>query len=169
MKSTTKAMLFVTMLLLAGFTVLKDELKTQEVNSKSGLSDMTEEEIRVEFNSLEKKSVIQFVEKGKMTASWYGPKFHGRQTANGEKYDQMAFTAAHRSMKFGTLLKLTNPKNNKTVIVRVNDRGPFKTGRELDLSKGAAMALGMVSKGVQKLQVEEVTLSNEALPLVALN
>lgn len=168
MKSTTKALLFVTMMLLAGFTVLKEEMKTEAASSKSGLSDMTEEEIKVEFNTLEKKSAIQFVEKGSMTASWYGPKFHGKRTASGEKYDQMGFTAAHRSYKFGTLLKLTNIKNNRTVIVRVNDRGPFRSGRQLDLSKGAATELGMMNRGVVKLDVEEVTLSNETLPLIAL-
>ncbi|MGE5365146.1 MAG: septal ring lytic transglycosylase RlpA family protein [Bacteroidota bacterium] len=168
MKSTTKALLFVTMMLLAGFTVLKEEMKTETASSKSGLSDMTEEEIKVEFNTLEKKSAIQFVEKGSMTASWYGPKFHGKRTASGEKYDQMGFTAAHRSYKFGTLLKLTNTKNNRTVIVRVNDRGPFRSGRQLDLSKGAATELGMMNRGVVKLDVEEVTLSNETLPLIAL-
>lgn len=170
MKSATKALLSFTMLLLVGFTLLSEEGKMQGSEAQnSGLSDMTENEVNVNFTSLEQKSVIQFIERGKMTASWYGPRFHGRQTANGETYDQMAFTAAHKSLKFGTLLKLTNPKNNKTVIVRINDRGPYKGGRELDLSRGAAQALGMINNGVIKLRVEEVTLADDALPLVAIN
>ena len=81
-----------------------------------------------------------------MKASWYGPKFHGKFTANGEVYDQMALTAAHKYLSFGTLLKITNPKNGKSVIVRINDRGPYIEGRELDLSKGAAIELGILGK-----------------------
>ncbi|HEX2960986.1 MAG TPA: septal ring lytic transglycosylase RlpA family protein [Ignavibacteriales bacterium] len=104
-----------------------------------------------------------------MTASWYGPKFHGKLTANGEIYNQMAFTAAHKSFKFGTLLKLTNPKNSKSVIVRINDRGPYIGGRQLDLSKGAALALGIIRPGVLKLKVEEIALADENKPLLALN
>ena len=95
--------------------------------------------------------------------------FHGKLTANGEIYDQMAFTAAHKTLRFGTLLKLTNPRNHKTVIVRINDRGPYFGKRELDLSKGAALALGVLKRGVLKLKVEEVTLADDERPLVALN
>jgi rare lipoprotein A len=104
-----------------------------------------------------------------MRASWYGPRFHGRLTANGEIYDQMAFTAAHKKMKFGTLLRITNPKNNKSVVVRINDRGPYIPGRQLDLSKAAAMEIDMIKKGVAKLQVEEITLKGMNLPVVTLN
>ena len=70
-------------------------------------------------------------------ASWYGPGFHGRTTANGEKYNMHALTAAHKSLSFGTKVKVTNLKNKKSVIVRINDRGPFKPGRVIDLSKAA--------------------------------
>ena len=78
--------------------------------------------------SLKNKVKIDITELGTMNASWYGPRFHGRLTANGEIYDQMAYTAAHKSLHFGTLLKLTNEKNNKSVIVRINDRGPYIPG-----------------------------------------
>lgn len=104
-------------------------------------------------------TLVNYEEMGTMKASWYGPGFHGRKTANGEIYDQMAFTAAHKSLKFGTLLKVTNPKNGKSVIIRINDRGPYIAGRDLDLSKAAALEIGMVKKGVARLKVEEVTIN----------
>ncbi|MBT8378391.1 MAG: septal ring lytic transglycosylase RlpA family protein [Ignavibacteria bacterium] len=104
-----------------------------------------------------------------MRASWYGPKFHGRITANGEVYDQMAFTAAHKSLKFGTLLKLTNKKNDKSVIVRINDRGPYIPGRQLDVSKAVAIELGMMHNGVARLQVEEIKLGSDSKPNVLVN
>lgn len=76
-------------------------------------------------------------------ASWYGKKFHGRKTANGEFYNMNDYTAAHRSYPFGTILRITNLDNGKEVIVRVNDRGPFKRGRKLDLSYAAAQEIGL--------------------------
>jgi rare lipoprotein A len=71
----------------------------------------------------------------------------------------MSFTAAHKSLKFGTLLKITNPRNSKSVVIRINDRGPYIHGRDLDLSKAAALELGMVRKGVAKLKVEEIKIA----------
>ena len=76
-------------------------------------------------------------------ASWYGGYFHGRTTANGEKYDQWAMTAAHKTLPFGTRVKVTNTRNGDSVIVRINDRGPFIAGRIIDLSKAAANDIGM--------------------------
>jgi rare lipoprotein A len=105
------------------------------------------------------RSLVEFVDKGSMKASWYGPGFHGQKTANGEVYDQNSFTAAHKSLKFGTLLKITNLKNSKSVVVRINDRGPYIHGRDLDLSKAAALELGMVRKGVAKIKVEEIKIA----------
>lgn len=81
-------------------------------------------------------------------ASWYGPYFHGRLTANGEIYDQYALTAAHPSMPLNSYLKITNLNNEKSVIIRLNDRGPYIKPRSLDLSLGAARCLGSVEKGV---------------------
>ncbi len=97
---------------------------------------------------------VDFIKSGIMVASWYGPKFHGKQTANTETYNQLAYTAAHKTLPFGTMLRITNPKNNRSVIVRINDRGPYVAGRDIDLSKGAAKALGMIDKGVIKVKVE---------------
>jgi hypothetical protein len=82
------------------------------------------------------------------TASWYGPGFHGRQTANGERFDQNALTAAHKTLPFGTQLKIRNRLNGKTVVVRINDRGPYIGQRSLDLSKAAAQCLGSEKTGV---------------------
>lgn len=75
------------------------------------------------------------------TASWYGGKFHGRLTASGEKYDKWAMTAAHKTLPFGTMVRVTNTVNNKTAIVRINDRGPFTKGRVIDLSQKANQKL----------------------------
>jgi len=82
------------------------------------------------------------------TASWYGPKFHGRKTANGEIFDENALTAAHKTLPFDTQLKVTNRLNGKSVVVRINDRGPYIGQRSLDLSKAAAHCLGSTVSGV---------------------
>lgn len=89
-------------------------------------------------------------------ASYYGKKFHGRKTANGERFDMNKLTAAHRTYPFGTVLKVTNLRNNKQVTVRVNDRGPYVGGRVIDLSKQAARELGFINSGVTKVKIEVV-------------
>lgn len=114
-------------------------------------------------------SPIETNDLGTMTASWYGPRFHGKTTANGEVYDQMALTAAHKSLPFGSLLQITNIRNGKSVIVRINDRGPYVEGRDLDLSKGTAKALGVLHKGVVRLKVEELKLDSSEIPVATLN
>lgn len=86
-------------------------------------------------------------------ASWYGPGFHGRRTANGEIFNQNALTAAHPSLKFGTKVKVTNLNNGRSVIVRINDRGPYAGGRVIDLSAAAARSLNMVRSGVARVKV----------------
>jgi rare lipoprotein A (peptidoglycan hydrolase) len=87
-------------------------------------------------------------------ASWYGPGFHGNLTANGEIFDQEALTAAHKELPFGTQLRITNVANGRSVVVRVNDRGPYIEGRDVDLSHGAAAAIGGTSMGVIPIQME---------------
>jgi rare lipoprotein A len=89
-------------------------------------------------------------------ASWYGKKFHGYLTANGEKYDMFAMTAAHKSLPLPTYLKVTNLANQKHVIVRVNDRGPFHKGRVVDLSYAAASKLGMLDHGTAQVEIEAI-------------
>ena len=84
---------------------------------------------------------------GSGTASYYGAKFQGRRTASGEKFDMHAMTAAHRTLPFGTLVEVTNPRNGKSVTVRINDRGPFHGNRILDVSRAAATELGLIQRG----------------------
>lgn len=86
-------------------------------------------------------------------ASWYGPGFHGKLTANGEKYNQKAMTAAHKTLPLPTLVKVENLENGKSVVVRVNDRGPYSKGRIIDLTEVAAKRLGMIDKGTAKVRV----------------
>ncbi|MBI5726753.1 MAG: septal ring lytic transglycosylase RlpA family protein [Ignavibacteriales bacterium] len=112
-------------------------------------------------------SVVKYIGMGKMKTSWYGPRFHGRPTSSGERYNQEALTAAHKYFRFGTLLRLTNPETNQQVIVRVNDRGPFWRYRQLDVSRAAARELGIMKKGVAKLMVEQVTLQGVNVPVIA--
>ena len=87
-------------------------------------------------------------------ASWYGPGFHGRRTANGEVFNSNELTAAHRSLPFGTKVRVTNMNNGRSVVVRINDRGPFSGGRIIDLSAGAARSINMINSGVAPVQVE---------------
>ena len=91
-------------------------------------------------------------------ASWYGEEFAGRTTANGEIFDPMQFTAAHRTLPFGTVLDVTNPKTNQTVRVRINDRGPYIGGREIDLSYAAAQQIGLIDPGSGDVGIKIVKL-----------
>lgn len=89
-------------------------------------------------------------------AAVYSDKLHGRPTASGQRYDRSRLTAAHKTLPFGTLVKVTNPKNNKTVTVRINDRGPVQAGRILDLSPAAARSLGMGPKSMAEVTAQVV-------------
>jgi len=89
-------------------------------------------------------------------ASWYGGKHHGGPTASGEKFNQNALTAAHKTLPFNTRIRVTNPANGKSVVVRINDRGPFTGGREIDLSYAAAKQIGILIQGVAKVKIEKL-------------
>jgi rare lipoprotein A len=89
-------------------------------------------------------------------ASWYGPNFHGGRTANGEIFDENALTAAHRTLPLPVNVRITNLENGKSIIVRVNDRGPYAKGRIIDVSKGAAQLLGFLGRGTAKVRVTYV-------------
>tara|TARA_B100000678_G_scaffold52548_1_gene41962 strand:- start:136 stop:720 length:585 start_codon:yes stop_codon:yes gene_type:complete len=80
-------------------------------------------------------------------ASYYAARFHGRRTASGERFDMNAMTAAHKTLPFGTKVRVTNPSTGKSVVVRINDRGPFTRGREIDLSHRAASEIGLIARG----------------------
>jgi 3D (Asp-Asp-Asp) domain-containing protein len=86
-------------------------------------------------------------------ASWYGPRFHGNPTASGETFDMNEMTAAHRTLPLGTRAMVHNLENDRSVVVRINDRGPYIHGRDIDLSYGAARALGMVNPGVARVEI----------------
>ena len=96
-----------------------------------------------------------FEQKGK--ASWYGRMFHGRKTASGEKFNMNAMTAAHRTLPLASWVRVTNKSNHKTVVVKINDRGPYVRGRVIDLSYAAAAVLGMRGAGTQKVKIEGLT------------
>ena len=89
-------------------------------------------------------------------ASYYGKTFHGRKTANGETFDMYALTAAHLQLHFGAKMRVTNLSNGMSVVLRINDRGPFVKGRIIDLSYGAAQKIGLVQSGVAKVKLEFV-------------
>ena len=89
-------------------------------------------------------------------ASWYGPGFQGRHTANGERFDQNALTCAHRRYSFNTKVRVTNLRNGKSVVCRINDRGPYIRGRSIDLSKAAAARIGMISTGTARVRIEVI-------------
>ncbi|MFL0356267.1 septal ring lytic transglycosylase RlpA family protein [Erythrobacter sp. GH1-10] len=93
---------------------------------------------------------------GTGVASYYGRRFHGRRTANGERFDMRGMTAAHKTLPFGTKVRVTNPRNGRSVVVRINDRGPFVRGRTIDVSRAAAEELGMVSRGHARVELDVV-------------
>jgi len=105
------------------------------------------------------------------TASWYGEQFQGKQTASGEPFDMRDFTAAHPSLPLGTFVKVTNLRNGKVVVVRINDRGPVVDGRIIDLSYNAARALGFKELGLQTVRLDLYHPTNVALlePVANLN
>jgi rare lipoprotein A len=99
-------------------------------------------------------------------ASWYGSRHHGKRTASGEIFNQDKFTAAHRTLPWGTRVKVTNLANGKSVEVRINDRGPFSQGRIIDLSRAAARSLGMVEQGITTVRIEWLPDSEKSNELV---
>lgn len=99
------------------------------------------------------QEVIQWKDYEKGKASWYGGRWHGRKTANGERYNQNTLTAAHKKLPFGTKVKVTNLRNGKSVVVRINNRGPYTKGRVIDLSVAAAKEIGIHSRGVGAVEL----------------
>jgi rare lipoprotein A len=87
-------------------------------------------------------------------ASWYGEDFDGKKTANGEEFDSEALTAAHPTLPFGSIVRVVNPRNHKFEVVRINDRGPYQEGREIDVSYRVARKIGLTSSGVSKVRLE---------------
>lgn len=166
MKSLTKVLVISVMILLVGFTIVTNEANTESLPaSKTLVTSVNNDDNSVNTPT----SIVNYIDKGDMVASWYGPRFCGKTTANGEIFNQMAYTAASKSLRFGTLLKVTNLRNNKSVIVRINDRGPYISGRQLDLSKAAAQALSMQRRGVVMVKVQQLSLKGVNFPVITLN
>ncbi len=130
----------------SGFTRTDEEMAEEKAAKGEEKTEQAEEK--------EEAPLYEFDQQG--LASWYGPGFHGRKTANGEKFNQNAMTAAHRKYPMGTILEVTNLENGKTVTVRVNDRGPYSGKRIIDLSKAAAKELDMLHDGVGEVGIREV-------------
>ncbi|KAA0915729.1 septal ring lytic transglycosylase RlpA family protein [Psychrobacter sp. ANT_WB68] len=114
-----------------------------------------DEDVLERLTAVASNSVSKFKQTG--LASWYGRQFHGRKTASGETFDMNGLTAAHRSLPLNCYVKVTNNNNGKSVVVKVNDRGPFHGNRVLDLSYGAAKKLGITGKGVGNVAIERVS------------
>lgn len=95
-------------------------------------------------------------------ASWYGKNHHGKTTANGEPFDMNAMTAAHRSLPFGTVVRVTNLSSKRSVKVRINDRGPYSNGRIIDLSAQAARELGIADHGIARVRIEQFPADQKA-------
>lgn len=112
------------------------------------------------------QSAAGYIERG--VASWYGPGFHAASTSNGERYDMYAMTAAHKTLPLPSYVQVTNLSNGKSVVVRVNDRGPFKDGRIIDLSFTAAAKLDMQRAGTALVEVRAITPGQNSLPQGAL-
>jgi len=117
-----------------------------------GAVDMTTFEPPVE--TAQSADIIRSLGSG--VASYYGSRFHGRRTANGERFNMHAMTAAHKTLRFGTKVRVTNARNGKSVTVRINDRGPFIRGRTIDLSRAAARKIGIISRGHGRVKLEVV-------------
>jgi rare lipoprotein A len=91
-------------------------------------------------------------------ASWYGPEFDGRKTANGERFDAESLTAAHPNLPFGSLVRVVNTRSGKFEVVRINDRGPYQEGREIDVSYRVARKIGLIHSGVSQVRLELIQL-----------
>jgi rare lipoprotein A len=146
-KCTRAGVLFVTLGLTASL-VASPTVKRENANVPGIQSDKT----------MAKRHWFQI---GK--ASWYGGKFNGRKTANGETYDMYDLTCAHRTLPLGSWIQVTNLKNKRSILLRVNDRGPIPASRIVDLSYAAAERLGMDMEGLAKVRIEEVNPSDPKL------
>ena len=132
-------------------------VKVTNIDSSSDDNDQRGDNISVldRLSSVANDTVRKFKQTG--IASWYGHQFNGRKTATGERFDMNAMTAAHRSLPLACFIRVTNKDNGKSVIVKVNDRGPYSGNRILDLSYGAAEKLGIVNKGMGNVTIERVS------------
>ena len=130
-----------------------DKIRRETIAAKIEIPE-DEPSVIEKLNTVASNTVRKFSQTG--TASWYGRQFHGRKTASGETFDMNALTAAHRSLPLNCFIRVTNRNNGKSVVVKVNDRGPFHGNRVLDLSYGAAKQLGITNAGTANVSIERV-------------
>ena len=130
-----------------------DKIRRETIAAKIAIPE-DEPSVIEKLNNVASNTVRKFSQTG--AASWYGRQFHGRKTASGETFDMNAMTAAHRSLPLNCYIRVTNKNNGKSVVVKVNDRGPFHGNRVLDLSYGAAKQLGITNAGTAKVNIERV-------------
>jgi rare lipoprotein A len=130
-----------------------DKIRRETISAKLEVP-VEEPSVIEKLNTVASQTVRKFSQTG--MASWYGRQFHGRKTASGETFDMNALTAAHRSLPLNCYIRVTNKNNGKSVVVKVNDRGPFHGNRVLDLSYGAAKQLGITNSGVANVSIERV-------------
>ena len=130
-----------------------DKIRRQTIAAKIEIPE-DEPSVIEKLNTVASNTVRKFSQNG--VASWYGRQFHGRKTASGERFDMNALTAAHRSLPLNCYIRVTNKNNGKSVIVKVNDRGPFHGNRVLDLSYGAAKRIGLTDAGTTNVNIERV-------------
>lgn len=136
-----------------------EQPKQQEGNFKVGTP------YKVDGQWYTPQETYKFTETG--IASWYGPGFNGKRTANGEKFDKNELTAAHRTLQMPSLVRVTNLENGRSLVVRVNDRGPFKRGRVMDVSERAAELLGFKGKGTAKVRLDLLADESKAMAMAA--
>ena len=130
-----------------------DQIRRQTIAAKIEVPE-DEPSVIEKLNTVASNTVRKFTQTG--IASWYGRQFHGRKTASGDTFDMNELTAAHRSLPLNCYIRVTNKDNGKSVVVKVNDRGPFHGNRVLDLSYGAAKRIGLTNAGTAKVSIERV-------------
>lgn len=136
---------------------VREPLSLSSFSTSSSFSSQTQttnDDVLSQLTAVASSTVSRFKQTG--LASWYGRQFHGKKTASGETFDMNALTAAHPSLPMNCYIKVTNKDNGKSVVVRVNDRGPFHGNRVLDLSYGAAKQIGITQRGSGNVTIERV-------------
>ena len=121
------------------------------------LANLSGDSPPVETEAAEETVIMSFTG----LASWYGKRFHGRQTASGEPYDMTAYTAAHQNLPFGSRVRVTNLDNGRSVVVTINDRGPYVKSRVIDLSRAAAKKLGIIGDGVAEVRLDVLDMQDD--------
>jgi rare lipoprotein A len=159
----TRKLFFPTILILLAITTVTScqssiRISNQSLRTESGSAP--EFEAVAEHTAVDSNCGLLLVTEG--VASFYADRFHGRVTANGERFNMDALTAAHRTLPFGTWVRVTNMENGKEVMVRINDRGPYINGRIIDLSRGAAREIGLIKPGTGAVKLEAFETNPEA-------